>query len=207
MVRKYKSDEILNLYNFPKNSYEELLLDSTKRTLICEWPIYEPEIGSYCVVIRNAIPKELTLPLYEECKRDCTLQIYNKMFNNVYAQPRLNCVYSDDGITKQKYSNTEVPTIPWTPLMNYIRNYVSRDGFNPNACLVNGYIDIKHRVDYHRDRDLRDGREIVATISLGGSRVFFFKKFQMNHYYLQFGYMMEILFSFMDLQIIIINMQ
>lgn len=73
-----------------------------------------------------------------------------------------------------KYSKTVVPTIPWTPLMKNLRNYVSRDGFNPNSSLVNGYIKENHRIDYHADKDLKDGRDIVPTVSLGGSRIFSF---------------------------------
>lgn len=174
MVRTYRKDEILTVYKFPSFTYEEKDRDGISRTLTCEWIIHRPEIGAYCVVIRNAIPKWMTSQLFLECQRDCVLQLKNTVFNNTYLQPRLNCVYSDPKITKQKYSNTEVPTIPWTSLMNDLRNYVARDGFNPNAALVNGYINPDHRVDYHRDRELRDGRDIVATVSLGGSRVFSF---------------------------------
>lgn len=174
MPRKYRKDEILTLHNFPSGSYEEKNSDGSKRTLIYSWIIHLPEKRSYCMVIRNVIPKWMTAILFTECQRDCVLQIENKLFNNVYLQPRLNCVYSDSNITKQKYSNTEVPTIPWTPMMNNLRNYVSRDGFYPNAALCNGYVEENHRIEYHRDRELRDGRDIVATVSLGGSRVFSF---------------------------------
>lgn len=173
MVRTYTREEITTVHKFPTTSYEEIQEDGSKRKLICEWPIYDTQNGCFCVVIRKAIPSILTSQLFEECKRDCILQITNTTFTT-YLQPRLNCVYADYGITKMKYSRTEVPTIPWTPLMERLRNYVSRDGFHSNAALVNGYIKDTHRVDYHEDKDLKDGRDIVATVSLGGSRLFSF---------------------------------
>lgn len=180
MVRKYKEQKILCQYNFPNGTYEELDADGIKRILKYEWIVNIPNKNSYCIVIRNAIPKWMTIELYKECQRDCILQIKNKIYNNEYLQPRLNCVYSDINITKQKYSNTEVPTIPWTPLMDYLRNYVTRDGFKPNSALCNGYLSPDHFVDYHKDRGLKDGRDLVSTVSLGGSRIFSFMEIETN---------------------------
>lgn len=172
MPRHYTKDELWNCHPFEISQY----IDNYNRNLKMEWVIADLSTDCWCVVIRNAIPYDATIELYNDCVRDCTLQIYNTTFKT-YPQPRLNCVYSDTGITKQKYSNTEVPTIPWTPIMQELRDYVNRDGFKANAALVNGYIDgKKHYVDYHSDKDLRDGRKIVATVSLGGSRVFSFMR-------------------------------
>lgn len=186
MPRHYTKEELYWNYNFPSMDY----IDEFGRNLHLEWVLLDKEHNSYCVVIRNAIPNDMCKSLYDECVRDCTLQIYNTTYST-YPQPRLNCVYSDPGITKQKYSGTEVPTIPWSPLMQQLRDYVNRDGFISNAALVNGYIYSKSNpyidkngkitnrvdyVDYHPDRELRDSRNIVATVSLGGSRVFSFMR-------------------------------
>lgn len=171
MSRHYTKDELLNTHQFPSTSY----IDNYGRNLKMEWVIADKVTDSWCVVIRDAIPHDTTIALYNDCVRDCTLQIYNTTYRT-YPQPRLNCVYADPGITKQKYSNTEVPTMPWTPMMQELRDYVNRDGFKANSSLVNGYLDKKHYVDYHQDKELRDGRKIVATVSLGGSRVFSFMR-------------------------------
>lgn len=187
MVRSYTRDELYRDYNFHKTT----MSDYSGRVLTMEWVLMDQQFNSWCVVIRDAIPKHICKILYDECVRDCTLQIYNTTYTT-YPQPRLNCVYSDPGITKQKYSKTEVPTIPWTPTMLQLRDYVNRDGFKSNAALVNGYIYSKtnpyvdangkvnpnrvDHVDYHPDRELRDSRNVVATVSLGGSRVFSFMR-------------------------------
>ena len=175
-VRKYTFEELTFPKKYPQFTYKEKCKDGTERELVYDVIINEPSTRSYAVVIRNAIPKNITTALFEECKRDCILQITNRIMTKTYLQPLLNCVYSDPGITKQKYSNTEVPTIPWTPLMRELRDYVARDGFMPNSSLVNGYVLENHYVDYHSDKELRDGRDIVATVSLGGTRIFSFLK-------------------------------
>ncbi len=177
MPRKYKEHEIKNYYQFPSSVMQCKIQN---RELKCEYPIYDINNGSYCIVVRDAIPKHMTSQLFMECQRDCTLQITNTLFGKPYLQPRVNCVYANSGITRQKYSGTEVPAIPWTDSMRYVRDYVATFGMNPNACLVNGYLTTDHYVDYHRDRELRDGNNTVMTVSLGGSRVFSFMRISDN---------------------------
>lgn len=167
----YKREELYANYDFPSTT----ITDDFEQVLKIEYVLYDESTNSYCVVIRNAIPNHITQILFEDCVRHCTLQIYNTTFKT-YAQPRKNCVFADQGITRQKYSNTEVPTTPWTPMMKELRDYISRDGFVSNAALVNGFLEKDHYIDYHSDKDLRDGRNIVSTVSLGGSRVFSFMR-------------------------------
>lgn len=177
MPRKYKEHEIMNLVQFPGGKFMDKIQG---KELNYEFPLYDPNTSSYCMIVRDAIPKVSTNLLFAECQRDCTLQITNRVFNNVYLQPRFNCVYANDEIKSQKYSNTEVPAIPWTPLMRELRDYVSTFGMTPNAALVNGYLTKDHYVDYHRDRELKDPNGKVITVSLGGSRVFSFMKIENN---------------------------
>lgn len=168
--RSYTKNEIQTHFKFPTGTY----IENNERELKYEWIINDSDKNCYAIVIRSAIPSTITNELFKECERDCRLQINNTIANKTYPQPRLNCVYSDGDISKMKYSGTQINTIPWSPLMLLVKNYVTRDGFSPNSCLVNGYLNDKHYVDYHRDKDLRDGRNIVATISLGGTRIFSF---------------------------------
>jgi alkylated DNA repair dioxygenase AlkB len=102
------------------------------------------------------------------------------MFGKTMMQPRFSCVFANDGIIGQRYSGQMVPALPWTDLMREMRDQVINDGFNPTACLINGYCDVSHYVSYHRDKNLNDGRNTVATISIGGSRTFAFRRYD-NH--------------------------
>lgn len=172
MPRKYTREEILSVYEFPSSIVKNSVNGKEYKH---EYPIWDVSRDSYCVVVRSLFSYEDTVSIYSDCQKDCNLQIQNKVFNNVYLQPRFNCVYSDEGITKQKYSNTEVPTIPWKSSIRNVRDFIhSSYGFRGNGCLVNGYLTGDHYVDYHRDRELRDGRNSVVTVSIGGSRVFSF---------------------------------
>lgn len=143
-----------------------------------EWMIREPHRNCYAVILRNELPKDITSALYRDAFNDCNKQYpIRTPRGEVVLQPRFSCVYADDGITKQKYSGQSVPAIPWTPGMKWLRDYITRDNFKPNAALVNGYITPDHNVGWHRDKELRDGRDIVATVSLGGSRRFMFREY------------------------------
>lgn len=144
-----------------------------------EWILNSEE--SYCCVLRNAIPYNDTILLYNVCQRDCTQRYYNKVYDKVYLQPRVQCVYSDPTITEQRYSNTKIKSIPWDPLILDIKKFVTRDGFEPNSCLVNGYVNGREDyISWHRDKEIRDGRNMVCTVSLGGTRKFVFRGYKDN---------------------------
>lgn len=59
--------------------------------------------------------------------------------------------------------------------MGKLRDYIVIHDFLPNVALVNGYILPDHHVGYHRD-----SIGMVATVSLGGSRRFWFREYE-NH--------------------------
>lgn len=142
-----------------------------------EWIINEPEKNCYAVVYRNAISDDFTNILYNQVAVDCNGVYQAKTRGGIVNQARKICLYADSDITKQSYSGADVPAMPWPESVRILRDYVSRDGFVPNSALVNGYIDPDNYVGFHRDSGLVDGRNIVATVSLGGSRRFVFQNY------------------------------
>jgi len=160
-----------------------------------EWLIYEPDRNCYCVIYRNAIPYEYSCELYNKCVSECTEQILRPHRFNTEAkvvqsingpinvpkgfllQPRTNIAYANDDITGHTYSGQTLQTNPWPMCMKILRDFVSQ--FKPkfNSCLVNGYLINDHYVDYHRDAELNDEDNTVATVSLGVSRKFRFREY------------------------------
>lgn len=146
-----------------------------------EWILNDDTNGWYCCVLREALSFDDTYLLYSVCQRDCINRYPNTLWGKTYLQPRVQCVYSDSSVTGQTYSNQRIQSIPWTPLISRVKTFITRDGFIPNSCLVNGYVDGKNDyVSWHRDKEMRDGRNMVCTVSLGGSRTFVFRKYSDN---------------------------
>uniref|UniRef100_A0A6C0BCZ6 Fe2OG dioxygenase domain-containing protein n=1 Tax=viral metagenome TaxID=1070528 RepID=A0A6C0BCZ6_9ZZZZ len=146
-----------------------------------EWMINDSQNGSYACILRNSIPYDDTVMIWNICQRDCTKRYPNKVYGNTYLQPRVQCVYADSVISGQSYSNQRMPSIPWDSIIYRVKNFISRDGFNPNSCLVNGYIDGKNDyVSWHRDKEMIDERKMVCTVSIGGTRKFVFRNYHDN---------------------------
>jgi alkylated DNA repair dioxygenase AlkB len=137
-----------------------------------------PEANVFVEVFRNAIPEELRDRLRVLGETECTVRYPNYFMNRYYYQPRMNVCYGDDGMTQMDYSRTAIPIRPWTPETRELRDLLKSDVFNPNSCLVNGYVEKTHSVAKHRDKDLMDELECVATISIGGSRRFVFSRYK-----------------------------
>lgn len=137
-----------------------------------------PEVDVYVFVYRNVIPKSLCKKLREELEVNCDHRYPNRVFNNIGMQARTNCVYADSDITQMDYSSTSIPSMPWSENMAELKYLISSETFNPNSCLVNGYLEPTDYVPLHRDKDLFDGNNTVCTVSIGGSRCFRYKKYK-----------------------------
>lgn len=144
---------------------------------IIEWLLNDNQNQWYCCILRNALSFEDTKLIYKVCQRDCIKRYPNILYGKEYLQPRVQCVYSDPDVTGQSYSNQRIESIPWNPLILRVKNFISRDGFFPNSCLTNGYINKDDYVSWHRDKEMIDGRLMVCTVSIGGSRRFLFRKY------------------------------
>lgn len=139
-----------------------------------EFLVHIPEINCFVEIFRNAISKDKCDEIYKVVKTDCIRRYPIKVFNNISEQPRCNCLYADDDISRMDYSNSAIPRQPWNDVISELKYLVSSDTFHPNSCLVNGYIEIKDNVGAHRDKDLFDGNNFVCTVSIGGTRLFRF---------------------------------
>lgn len=74
------------------------------------------------------------------------------------------------------YSNTDFELNPWIPEVEDIRNRIVKEsGCHLNSCLMNEYKDGSQYIAYHSDREAMGFNNIVVTVSLGGSRAFYFK--------------------------------
>lgn len=139
-----------------------------------EFLVHIPEINCFVEVFRNAIPKAKCEKILECVTEDCSHRYPIKVFDKIVEQPRCNCLYADDDISRMDYSNSSIPKQPWNDVMEDLRYLVSSETFHPNSCLVNGYIGLTDCVGLHRDKDLFDGNNFVCTVSIGGTRLFRF---------------------------------
>jgi alkylated DNA repair dioxygenase AlkB len=153
-----------------------LILDSNQQL---EWILNDQQNQWFCCILRKSISLYDTQLIYNVCQRDCTIRYENSRFGKVYLQPRTQCVYADHTVSSQKYSNANIPSIPWNPLILRVKNFITKDGFFPNSCLINGYVNGREDyVSWHRDKEMRDGRNMVCTVSIGGTRKFVFRKYK-----------------------------
>jgi len=97
-----------------------------------------------------------------------------------HMQPRLIAWYGDPG-RSYTYSGISVKPLPWTPLLNALREAVqAKCGEVFNSVLLNYYRDERDSMGMHSDDEPELGpRPVIASLSLGDTRVFAFKhKFQ-----------------------------
>ncbi|XP_060080692.1 DNA oxidative demethylase ALKBH2-like [Ylistrum balloti] len=102
-----------------------------------------------------------------------------QVFGKWHDIPRKQAAYGDDGLT-YRYSGNTIAATPWTPLLENIRDRVSKaTGWTFNFVLINRYKDGRDHMGEHRD----DERELqpkhpIASLSLGQPRDFVFKHAQ-----------------------------
>lgn len=97
-----------------------------------------------------------------------------------HMQPRLIAWYGDPGCS-YTYSGISVNPLTWTPLLNALREAVqAKCGEVFNSVLLNYYRDERDSMGMHSDDEPELGpRPVIASLSLGDTRVFAFKhKFQ-----------------------------
>lgn len=93
-----------------------------------------------------------------------------------HIQPRLIAWYGDPG-RSYTYSGISVNPLPWTPLLEMLRAAVQKqceESFN--SVLLNYYRDERDSMGMHSDDEPELGpRPIIASLSLGETRIFAFK--------------------------------
>ena len=100
-----------------------------------------------------------------------------KVFNKVYAQPRLTALYGNEG-KPYGYSNIVMQPHNWSPLIMFIKTEIEiicQENFT--TVLLNNYRNGKDSNGWHADNEKELGRNpIIASVSFGAARVF-----QMKH--------------------------
>ena len=88
-------------------------------------------------------------------------------------QPRLVALAGDDGVS-YTYSGLTLPTIPWTPLLQRIREDVEHaSGHRFNSVLMNLYRNQHDSMGWHSDDEAALGPEpAIASLSFGATREF-----------------------------------
>lgn len=90
-----------------------------------------------------------------------------------HRTPRLTDWYGDSG-ARYRYSGKLHEPLPWTPLLDEIRQRIVREVGQPlNAVLLNYYRDGQDSMGWHSDAEPELGRDpLIASLNLGGSRRF-----------------------------------
>jgi alkylated DNA repair dioxygenase AlkB len=91
--------------------------------------------------------------------------------------PRRQCAHGDDDCPCYRFSGVQVQPRPWILPLREVRGLVAeRIGFRANFVLVNHYAHAGQHISWHADdeRDL-DPAAPIASLSLGGARVFQFR--------------------------------
>ncbi len=85
-------------------------------------------------------------------------------------QPRLTASYGDPGIT-YRYSGTDNPALPWTPIFLEIKARIETVQGKYNYCLLNRYRSGSDSVGWHAD-DEPGLANVIGSLSLGATRTF-----------------------------------
>lgn len=105
-----------------------------------------------------------------------------EVFGRRFELPRLQTWHADPGIV-YSYSNNLLRTRPWTPLLQSLRARVEQALEQPfNAVLMNYYRNGNDYVGWHADDEAELGpHPLIASLSLGGSRPFAFRRHHQPH--------------------------
>lgn len=99
-----------------------------------------------------------------------------RLWGKVHQQPRLVAWYGDPG-KSYSYSGVKLEPLPWTELLQEIKNAVEREtGSSYNSVLLNYYRDGNDSMGFHSDDEPELGlRPTIASVSFGEKRFLVFK--------------------------------
>lgn len=95
-----------------------------------------------------------------------------------HMQPRLTASYGNPGLA-YRYSGTENPAIPWTPILLEIKEKIEAVQGEYNFCLLNRYRSGQDSVGMHADDEPGMGN-VIGSLSLGATRTFRIKHNKMK---------------------------
>jgi len=101
-----------------------------------------------------------------------------KMYDKTVITPRLTAWYGDHNKSYESADNNTSITNSWTPELLALKEKIEKEfGYKFNGVLLNLYRNNNDSVAWHRDKESRYGsRPIIASISLGQTRNFDFRK-------------------------------
>ncbi|TXS90331.1 alpha-ketoglutarate-dependent dioxygenase AlkB [Parahaliea maris] len=99
-----------------------------------------------------------------------------RLFGKTLPEPRESAWYGDPG-TEYRYSGLLLHPLPWTPLLQQLREAVERaSGSRFNSVLLNHYRNEQDSMGMHADDEPELGqRPVIASLSLGAERVLTFR--------------------------------
>jgi alkylated DNA repair dioxygenase AlkB len=98
------------------------------------------------------------------------------LWGKTYPQPRLLAWYGDPG-SRYRYSGRTLEPLPWTALLNALRECVEAlSGSRFNSVLLNYYRNERDSMGMHADDEPELGpRPVIASLSLGEERALVFR--------------------------------
>jgi len=122
----------------------------------------------------NFFDAEKSKMLFEKLLNEIPWQQDNiTVFGKTHPQPRLTCLFGNEG-KPYSYSNIVMQPHHWNPLLMFIKNEIEEVCFeNFTTVLLNLYRDGKDSNGWHADNEKELGRNpVIASVSFGAERSF-----------------------------------
>lgn len=146
--------------------------------------------GGYMFLVKNYLNDDETNELYEHLiNLDNWAQSDLTMFGKQLKTPRLQFVMTDPSINSDTYSNNK---IDWTEPINELRRKLEDDlDFDFNYLLLNLYRDGADYIGFHADNEVKVDSDLIASISIGGSRRFTIKEKKVSQSAEKYEFLLE----------------
>lgn len=122
----------------------------------------------------NFFDAEKSKMLFEKLLNEIPWQQDNiTVFGKTHPQPRLTCLFGNEG-KPYSYSNIVMQPHHWNPLLMFIKNEIEEACLeNFTTVLLNLYRDGKDSNGWHADNEKELGRNpVIASVSFGAERSF-----------------------------------
>jgi len=122
----------------------------------------------------NFFDAEKSKMLFEKLLNEIPWQQDNiTVFGKTHPQPRLTCLFGNEG-KPYSYSNIVMQPHHWNPLLMFIKNEIEEVCLeNFTTVLLNLYRDGKDSNGWHADNEKELGRNpVIASVSFGAERSF-----------------------------------
>ncbi|GAA4062338.1 alpha-ketoglutarate-dependent dioxygenase AlkB [Flavobacterium cheonanense] len=122
----------------------------------------------------NFFDAEKSKMLFEKLLNEIPWQQDNiTVFGKTHPQPRLTCLFGNEG-KPYSYSNIVMQPHHWNPLLMFIKNEIEEVcSENFTTVLLNLYRDGKDSNGWHADNEKELGRNpVIASVSFGAERSF-----------------------------------